>query len=68
MKNKISKLYFTLICFFLNFVIFANLPGDGSEDGGLESGDTPIDSYLILLLIAGVLFVFKIYKKNKQLQ
>ena len=69
MKNKLFNIY--LLGFFLlsDFIMFAQTPGSDSPDGDLEGGEEPeasINSKLILLGIAGIIYVYyTFYKKRK---
>jgi hypothetical protein len=69
MKNNKIQFCSTLICFFVSFIAFAE-PGDESEDGGMENADggMPINSHLIWLLLAGVLFAWYTLKKHRDKQ
>jgi hypothetical protein len=65
--------YIAIMAFFLlhDFSLFAQAgPGDDDGGGGLEGGDppaAPINSKLIYLTIAGIIFAFYSYKKNRKL-
>ena len=67
MKTKLFNLY--LLGFFLlsDFIMFAQ--GTEDEDGDLQGGDeapVPINNKLIILGIAGIIFVYyTFYKKRK---
>lgn len=66
MKTNIFKFYSTLFCSLSSFLIFAD-PGDESQDGELESGElTPINSQLILLIIASVSFAIYTFRTNRK--
>ena len=68
MKNNLKFYFVTLFLLGSNFVSFAQL-GEDDEGGGLEGDDTPsasIDGDIAYLAIIGILFVFYIYRKNKQ--
>ena len=69
MKNILYKLFLTIILFFSSLISFAQ-PGDGSDTGGLEGGDTPvpINDSLIILGLIGVVFAFCFLKKNNKSQ
>jgi hypothetical protein len=68
MKNTVLKYYIAAFYLCSTFVLFAQQPGDGSDgvgDAGLEGGadtDTtpgaPIDDYVWVLALVGLLFVF----------
>ena len=59
MKNTVLKYYISALFLFSTFVSFAQ-PGDGDTGGGLEGGDpaAPIDDYIWVLAIVGLIFVF----------
>lgn len=67
--NNIYRL--TLVAFFLliDFIAFAQGPGDGNGTGDLEGNDAPaapIDSKLILLLIIGLVYGYYQVKRYKK--
>ena len=48
-----------------NIVLFAQLPGANDDNNALETADhaaAPIDNYLWILCLIGILFVFTKYK------
>lgn len=55
MKNNKIKLYSNFICLMTSVMIFAQ-PGSGSDLGNLETPDpaAPIDTMLIVLIMAGI--------------
>lgn len=61
MKNNIVKFYSTAVFFLSTMVLFAQ-PGteDNGGTGNLEQTDpqAPIDNYLWILAVVGLLFVF----------
>ena len=62
MKNNVLKYYITAAYLFSTLVMFAQ-PGDGNGqtgDGSLEGADAPapIDDYVWILVLIGLLFVF----------
>jgi hypothetical protein len=68
--KKLLKLYLLSFILLSDFVAFAQ-PGDddGGGGGGLEGGDpqpAPINGKIILLAIAGVLFVIYTFRKNRR--
>ena len=66
--KKIVKFYILSFVLLYDFIAFAQ-PGDDDGGGGLEGGDpqpAPINSKLILLLIAGVCFAIYTLRKNKK--
>lgn len=69
MKKNILKYYTCVFCLFANFMMFALPPGDDTAAGDLESVDAPaapIDSYLFLLIIVGILFAVYTFRKEIQ--
>lgn len=63
MNTKLIKYGLLVQFLLLSIVMFAQDPGDGSEGGGLEGdGDTtpaaPIDDYVWVLALVGLLFAF----------
>lgn len=72
MKNTFLKYYITVFYLCSTFVMFAQ-PGDGNGgtgDGSLEGNDppAPIDGYVWVLAVIGLVFVFMKYRsihKNK---
>lgn len=69
MKNILYKLFLTILLFLSGLVSFAQ-PGDGSDTGGLEGGDTPvpINDSLIILALIGIVFAFYFLKKHNKNQ
>ncbi|TRX39164.1 hypothetical protein [Flavobacterium restrictum] len=68
MKNKAVKGYLTLVFLFSNLMLFAD-PGDESDTGDLESGEPmPINSKLVVLAIAGIMFACYFFYKNRKRQ
>lgn len=71
MNKKLHRLYNFYIFTFLflsDFIMFAQ-PGDDDAGGGLEGGDpapAPINSKLILLVLAGILFAIYTIKRNRK--
>lgn len=59
MKTNVLKYYIAAVYFCSSFALFAQ-PGDGDTGGGLEGGDpaAPIDDYVWVLALIGLLFVF----------
>ena len=73
MKNNVLKYY--IVAFYLcsTFIAFAQ-PGNNDTGGGLEGGDpapAPIDDYVWVLALLGLIFIFmkfkSIQKGNAQL-
>lgn len=68
MKNKLFRLYILSFFILTNFMAFAQ-PNDDSADGTLEGGDpapVPVNTKLIYLAIAGLLFALYTYRRNKK--
>lgn len=66
--KKLLKLYLLSFILLSDFVAFAQ-PGDDQGGGGLEGDDpqpAPINGKMILLAIAGVLFVIYTFRKNRR--
>lgn len=59
MKNTLLKYYIAAFYLCSTFVTFAQ-PGGNDTGGGLEDGDpaAPIDDYVWVLAIVGLVFVF----------
>ena len=74
MKNTLLKYYIAAFYLCSTFVMFAG-PGTGSDNGGIDDDGTaditpgaPIDDYLWVLGIIGLVFVFMKFRaiqKNK---
>ena len=66
--NKNLLKFFTLSLLFVsNFAMFAQ--GDDDDGGCLECPDpapAPINSKIIILLIAGIIFAFYTFRRNKK--
>ena len=65
MKTSLLKYYITAFYLCATFVTFAQTPGSGSDNGGVDDNGasdtnpgTPIDDYLWVLAIIAILFVF----------
>ncbi len=60
MKNNLVKYYIVAVYLCSTFVLFAAGPGTDDGTGTLETPDppAPIDNYVILLAIVGILFTF----------
>lgn len=71
MKNQFTKFYIALFYMCSNFIIFAQ-PGSGNGTGDLEGTDAPtapINDYMWILVLAGLIFVFLKYKSySKKIQ
>lgn len=59
MKTNVLKYYIAAVYFCSSFALFAQ-PGDDDIGGGLQDGDptAPIDDYVWVLALIGLLFVF----------
>ncbi len=70
MKNSLNLYFVTFLLLVSDFVAFAQTgPNDDDGGGGVETGDpepAPINSKLILLAVAGVLFAIYTFRKNKR--
>ena len=60
MKNNLLKYYIAAFYFASTFILFATeTPGTEDEGGNMEGGEAaPIDDYVWVLAIIGLLFVF----------
>jgi len=61
MKNNLLKFYTLAFYFASTFILFATeTPGTDDEGGTMEGGEVaaPIDGYVWVLAIIGLLFVF----------
>jgi hypothetical protein len=72
MKNLFNKYYLTFFCLYTNFILFAE-PGDGNDTNDMENADAlaaPINDYLWILALAGLIFIFLKLKtaQNKEMQ
>ena len=70
MKNNALKCYIAAFYLCSTIMAFAQ-PGDDNDDGNLETVDapaTPIDDYVWVLAIIGLVFIFMKYRamQNKQ--
>lgn len=66
--KKLLKFYLLSFILLSDFLTYAQ-PGDDDGGGGLEGGDpepAPINSKLILLAIAGILFVIYTFRKSEK--
>lgn len=72
MKNITNQLFkFSIFSFVLlsDFIMFSQTPGDDTPEGDLESDDAaaaPINSQLIILVLAGVLFAVYTFRNNRK--
>lgn len=67
MKKQTNNLYITFFFLCVNFSLFAE-PGSGNSTGDIETTDVaaPIDSYLWMLVLVGLMYVFlKLNAKQK---
>ena len=69
MKNILLKLYCTLFCLLSSVMVFGQV-GDDTPTGDLEGGEPPmpIDSQLIFLAIAGIIFAYYTFRKYRKAQ
>jgi len=72
MKNNLLKYYIAAFYLCSNFVLFAQ-PGTGNDAGDLEGADAPaapIDNYLWVLALLGLIYVFIKLRtiQNKKIQ
>jgi hypothetical protein len=61
MKTNLLKYYVLVICLCSNFIMVAQVPGNEDNNGGLEGADTPaapIDAYVWVLAVLGLVYVF----------
>jgi hypothetical protein len=60
MKNNLLKYYIAAFYFASTFILFAQeTPGVDNEDGNMEGAEVaPIDDYVWVLAVIGLLFVF----------
>lgn len=70
MINRFIKIYFLIVIMLGNFVMFAQGPGNDFEDdqGNLDDTiedllETPLNTKLIWLAVAGIAFAWYSYKK-----
>ena len=63
-KNILKGLFFSFIL--LSDLMLYAVPGDDTEAGDLEGNDAPIDSKLVILAIAGILFAVYAFRNNKK--
>ena len=69
MNKNLLKFHLITFLFFSDFVMFAQ--GDDDDGGCLECPDpapAPINSKIIILLFAGVLFAYYTLKRNKKVK
>lgn len=67
MNKNLLKFYLITFLFLSDFAMFAQ--GDDDDGGCLECPDpapAPINSKIIILFIAGVLFAYYTFKRNKK--
>jgi len=71
MKNNLFKYYIVVACLCSTLVGFAQ-PGSNDTGGNLEGGDAPapIDDYVWVLAIVGLILVFVKFKamQNKKIK
>lgn len=64
MKTQFQKHIYSFLFIIYSIATFAQ-PGDIDEHPADDDPSAPIDSWIILLLIAGLFFAFYIIKKNR---
>lgn len=76
MKNNLLKYYIAAAYLCSTFVMFAQDPGSGSNDGGIDDSGAndvtpaaPIDDYVWLLALIGLVLVFMKFRsiQNKKI-
>lgn len=66
MKSSILKWYSLIALLLVNFVMFAQDSGDpgaGGQTANLENGDSPINTFVVFLAVAGILFAAQYFRK-----
>ena len=62
MKNNLIKYYAIAFCMVVNFSVFALPPSDNSDTGDMDSTTeavvAPIDEYVLVLALIGLVLVF----------
>jgi len=69
MKNTLSKYSLAVFFFCINFATFAAQPGSESDTGNLENADAPaapIDNYLWILVLLGILLAVYTFRNNQK--
>ncbi|MBC5863512.1 hypothetical protein [Flavobacterium turcicum] len=70
MKKYTFKLIYTFYFALIGCCsLLAQIPGDENDTGNLEGTDTPsapIDNLLLILALAGIVFAFYHFRKNKK--
>ena len=69
MKNTLSKYSLAVFFFCINFATFAAQPGSESDTGNLENPDAPaapIDNYLWILVLLGILLAVYTFRNNQK--
>ena len=64
MKNNTKKIILFCLITLSSLNSFAQLPGSENDTSNLETMDAPINDYLILMFVAGVLISFYMFKKK----
>ena len=70
MRINLFKIYIATFFLLSNFIMFAQDPGDDDGGGGLEDDDPPaaiINSKIIWLGIAAIIFAFYSFRKEKKI-
>lgn len=70
MKTKLLKPLLLLILMLSNFLIYAQGPGQGSDEpgDGLQGDDVPINMQLIYLALAGVACAYYVFKRTQTIK
>jgi hypothetical protein len=76
MKNNLLKYYITAFYLCSTFVMFAEDPNSGSNDGGVDGSGAsdvtpmPIDDYVWVLALVGLVLVFIKFRsiQNKKIK
>jgi len=66
--KDLSKIYLLAFLVFADLAAFAS-PGDDTGDGDLGGGDppaTPVNTYLIFVIVFGLVLAFYSLKKNNK--
>jgi hypothetical protein len=67
--NNSIKIFIFSFVFLSDFIMFSQTPGDDTGDGTLEGDDAPvapINSKLIVLALAGIIFAVYTFRNNRK--
>jgi len=64
MKNNTKRIILFCLITLSSLNSFAQLPGSENDTSNLETMDAPINDYLILMFVAGLLISFYMFKKK----